>query len=1711
MSARAIVLGTDGKEGKAMTRRGFALSGRVAALAVAGVLALSLAGDRGRAAAVPAPLYGQDPLEVLELKVRPNVIIVLDSSGSMNWGVSAPASPGSQFYPPQGADHPRSKVYQAKQVLKQIVANNQDKVSFMLAHYDVNADVVMQNTAARTLSSGTANRFQYWTSTDRSPSMATTELGIMNDVGSTAGRGLQSWQLIFPARTGPPALSGWNTFYFEEAGVTCTATLAPGPGPNGEKFYAQGGKALLTDLDIAGSLAADLKAKMTSPTGCTPQNTYDVTYTASSGVFTFTRTGGTNNWRPLWTAGPNNIRGALGSPGAENTAGTGPFSTRTPYTLLYRPNNATAGNTPTYDTASVWVQMNYKFNETIGSTTVTNYNLLAGRFWNGEVIDVVASGASVGQICAVTFPATTQRTNPPTITLRGVASCGAAPGSTVQFTWGGPYYNGSTPCGGMITRVNLIPCDLKTPPAVSQVETTSPWLDNEFPLDSTGMPDPAPRNRSQPAPATTTAYSEAQDGTWAGTAPGVWAGGIKAIGGTPVEPSISGVRAAFVNLWDNGQAAGTPAPPPYFLDPIKDHKNPKEKTILLFVTDGAANCSSPSWSTADLYALGAAQAARNLYFPAAGGCKDNDGGSLNSTPLCADVDGDGISGFAEPASSVQTYMIGYGDSVNQTADVNRLNWVAWGGSGLYTNFTAKTGTNSAIDTSLRVDRAKCTTCQDAFIAPTASLLAEKLQGIIDQGAADGDFTAQQSITESVFEYADRVAGRDARIPSQRYQAVVPTRFVSSFALPGFRGHVRAYQNDGAGNSLLLWDAGEKLRQLVNYGDPNSTGACSGGTCSCDTTASGGGIGQCTIGDLSARIKRRIFTTSRNGVYTFDPAKLMAGTSAERVALWPPASGVLPADYTSAGKFDAEMGFPPDNPAAYPPGSSCASPTTPAQCWFDQLQKDFKACLGSNPPSQCADPDPNVKMKAARREARNITLAFMAGAAPIPDGNGLKRTPSTGSVKNAILYQARSWVLADSELATAGVVTPPSLAEPEATPYVKEYRLYRDGAGATPRANSDVMIRQGFGLARPDDDGSASTPPTADTRDKLKPVMTVVYAPANDMLHAFRAGPCFSPSSTPANCTPGSAPPPPVVTPPTLPERGGEELWGFVPYDQLQAVRLRAANEPQTRANHVYMLNRGVRFADVFVPGTLTNVDVGGATVPSMQGVWRRILYFGRGIGGKYVTALDVTAPGPYTAAALTTVPPIPLWSRGNPDTQNGLVGGSANNSLSGTDLDAYAHMGETWSMPTVAYVNEDKTNDLYVTARRKDGVDFAIFMGSGYGNPNAAVTEGTFHYTLDALSGDVIAAVDVEDAARTNGLTRAGLSYPNAIVANSVSFNRSRFESISAKVFNTAPHPWSYSTSRVFVGDLHGRLWKFLTKFPNVAIPAADLGADQPVGTAVALLGEDVGPVADRTTMIPNIFVSSGADSRAPGPFRNFSLLDKGADTDVATGGTKVVTSPVDGAAVTGFLPVEPQFVLTYDQGSPQLDCGITTEALFRGTVQPASAVECSVPLDGARCPGKLLQRVFYGGTRLSLPNTKFAPPTPLSCGCSADPDIDTCDPNEKVCCGYPCRSQFDSIIYAVGAESGEAAYDLNASGDDAYRIFRDSRIAAITTQADPDPGRGGGRLTADEGLMKSTPPKPPPPPGVPPTSTAATANVVLKREPGQPAPVVQYGSTVCQ
>ena len=1689
MSSEALAVGTRDVKGEAMrgTRRGRLARGTTYAAAL--VLALALAGDRGRAAVVPALIYGQDPLEVLELKVRPNVVVVLDTSGSMKW----PLDFGGQVAgtPPNSGDHPRSKLLQAKNVLRRVVNDNQNKVSFLFGQYNqtINNNIVVKNTTASLKTSNVQNRFQYWTTDQKSPSMVSTALTIQNDRGGSGERGLQSWQLVHEE---------WKNFYYEEdipgTNAICTATM-PGITPTTPKFYRDGGPS-----GTAGTFAEDLRNAINGAS-CTPArpagdtNGYNVTYTASTGLFTISRTSGNNSFQPLWrdaATRPRNIRGALNANTSATTANpglsSGPFSTGTPFTLLYRAASGTYvsgafGDAPYRGTTYLWT-------ETVAGTTVQNYQLWAGRFFNGETIRV----QSDGQVCGMTYPAAADRTNPPSFKVQQVnAGCGADTGAPVVFEWGGGYFTGSTElsCMGFNPRVPLVPCDLSspsvTPAAPSQLQTISPWLEPEFPFDSTGMP----ANYQ-----TATGYSEALDGTWTTTVvPPMALGGTKSYGATPIASSLANIKWIFANLWTTGGAAAFNPDPAYPLDAIRNHQDPKEKTIVVFVTDGDDTCAVGSTSY-DSNALAAAWRAEQLYKPVEAG---------------------------EPASSVDTYIIGYGGAF-AGAEPARLNWIAWGGSGLGcpsvsnttgacaatagapaltvsttppmfrtaatdigTRWSVTGTTTDAINTVLKAKRATCSTCRDALIAPDSETLARQLQAIIDQGAQEGDFTAAQSITESVFEYVDRASSGsntyDARSPSTRYQAITPTRFITSFSLPGFNGQLRAIQNDGAGNPVFKWSAGEKLNSLVRAG-------FTGGIC---PSGNGASVNECMFRQLhggvgsdpatsSAAIKRRIYTTDRNGLYDFTATSLMAGTANNRLSLWPPAStAITPADYTTLGSLDVALGLP--------------DTTTQAQADFTALQSKYRACTGTGTtvPAGCTanlsngTPDWPTRMMAARREAREMILAFMAGAKPVIGSTGIKRTGTSGAGvdRTQILYTYREWVLADSELATAAVVTQPLPAEPEATPYLAEYKLFRDGvrngSGKNPDTAGD-QIAMGFGLRNPDDDGTVPRGQN-DTRTGLKPVMTVVYAPGNDMLHAFRAAPSVSPSDTCAG-TDGT-------TMNATRDCGGEELWGFVPYDQLGALSLRYANDPQGRDNHVYMLARGVRFSDVFVPGDLTSVSVGGVIVPTMQGVWRRVLYFGRGIGGKYVTALDVTAPGPYTARRLATQGPIPLWSRGNPDTADGLPGGAANGTADEKDVH-YRGMGQTWSIPVVAYVGGQT---FYETARRSTRagctptsgsgcpVDHVLFMGSGYGD---TADEGTRFYTLDALTGDVVASVDVESVAGTYGLTRSpapldqkGQPYRNAIVANPAGFN--------PKVFSllTTVHPAASQVTRVYVGDVYGRVWKFLTERPDVPIPVADLGVDQPVGTAASLLGMPPQP----DTPQPYVFVTSGADGRQDGPFKIFGFWDKGDDAYADPPTTGEIT--LNG--VRTFEPVLQQFNSVYAQGDPEQDCGYTEEAVFRGTVQPATAFECSAISSGS-CTSPV-GRVFFAGTRLSLPNTRFAPPTPLACSNQGE---------------YPCRSQFDSIIYALGAQTGLAAYDLNAGTEDAYRVFRDSRLSAIQMLADPDPARGGSSFTPDEGQIKGNP-KPPPPPGVPPSATTATANVLMIREPGQPPPAVRYGSTVCQ
>ena len=249
-------------------------------------------------------VYGQDPLEVLELKVRPNVMIVLDTSGSMKWGVKAPGSPSNNYYPPQGGDHPRSKVWQASNVLNQIVQDNQDQVSFLFAQYEqTNSNIVMANRTATTSSTQDANRFMYSTYSCaaacpqtvkdamanaprnngllESSTMASTELTIANDSGGSGRPGPAVVADDLP-RLGQALLRGERRPDLHGHG--------PGDLP---KFYPKGGNtATPATASTPANLAYDLQLAMNAAS-CTgaKANTYSVSYDGTTGRFSFWATG----------------------------------------------------------------------------------------------------------------------------------------------------------------------------------------------------------------------------------------------------------------------------------------------------------------------------------------------------------------------------------------------------------------------------------------------------------------------------------------------------------------------------------------------------------------------------------------------------------------------------------------------------------------------------------------------------------------------------------------------------------------------------------------------------------------------------------------------------------------------------------------------------------------------------------------------------------------------------------------------------------------------------------------------------------------------------------------------------------------------------------------------------------------------------------------------------------------------------------------------------------------------------------------------------------------------------------------------------------------------------------------------------------------------------------------------------------------------------
>ena len=271
--------------------------------------------------------------------------------------------------------------------------------------------------------------------------------------------------------------------------------MLPGPFP---KFYAMGGPAA-----TAGTLAADLQNAMNAATctGSARANVYSVTYDPATGRFGFLRSTASRPFRIRWDRTPNNIRNALAETStAVPGFSTGTINTDAPWILLYRTTGAGSSGTGLGN-------LQWTFTETIAGTATNFFQLRAGRLWNGEVIRVNTSG----EVCGMDFPLPATKTNPASIRVAAADATCNPTGDSAIFDWGGGSFTGNdVSCNGFRSKSQLIPCDLQMgdpPLAPLQYTTISPYIADELPLDANGNPQDWNGDA-------VVDYQEAQDGSW---------------------------------------------------------------------------------------------------------------------------------------------------------------------------------------------------------------------------------------------------------------------------------------------------------------------------------------------------------------------------------------------------------------------------------------------------------------------------------------------------------------------------------------------------------------------------------------------------------------------------------------------------------------------------------------------------------------------------------------------------------------------------------------------------------------------------------------------------------------------------------------------------------------------------------------------------------------------------------------------------------------------------------------------------------------------------------------------------------------------------------------------------------------------------------------------------------------------------------------------
>jgi hypothetical protein len=333
---------------------------------------------------------------------------------------------------------------------------------------------------------------------------------------------------------------------------------------------------------------------------------------------------------------------------------------------------------------------------------------------------------------------------------------------------------------------------------------------------------------------------------------------------------------------------------------------------------------------------------------------------------------------------------------------------------------------------------------------------------------------------------------------------------------------------------------------------------------------------------------------------------------------------------------------------------------------------------------------------------------------------------------------------------------------------------------------------------------------------------------------------------------------------------GYEIYGYIPHDLLPDLKdfvRTLVTDTNSITGHHFFVAASATVQDAFLQDS-----------PNGDPEWRTVLAFGRGAGGKFVTALDVTDVGDWDgddnlASPTGSQAPVLLFTVGNNEDGVSVIRDSGG-LLTSVNNDDYDGFGETWSLPVMGRVHNGTAEGQWV-----------LFMGTGYGC--VGTDEGRYLYALTLEDGTVyfqssqIADV-VDGSAGEPGIDQ------NGTPATPTLFNPHEPGINDGRDFVT----------RVYIGDLQGVIhkldatandpadWQF-GPFFEVTDEADQAEAQGDHNQPITVQIEALKLVGTNTIFL---FVGTGGDSRVqlsdPESFKMVGILD--TDND----GTVAVTDP---------------------------------------------------------------------------------------------------------------------------------------------------------------------------------------------------------------------------